>query len=425
MAFTTVVGSSANDATTLTGTAGQDIIAIAAGTSKLNVKALDGVDVVDARNATLTGSFLNGNQGNDELRFLTIASSTALGGQGVDYLEASDVQSSRINGNKGADGLLISGSAGGSINGGQGTDTLDLTGAFVATRALGDNGNDTILVRAGSNLDNTIVNGNAANDTITVQNIASFTNSSNIRGGAGNDVVTAAASATAGVTLNGDAGTDTLTGGAQADTLLGGSENDSLIGGAQTDTLNGGSGSDTLTGGTGIDALTGGAAADTFNADSAAAANRSTIADFTLAQTDVFNIDTSVGTLSGTRFAAANSIQDYANPGQAGAITLAGNTSIFVADGLNLGAAATAANSLTGANLLTAVTAGNANAVNGGGANTRVLFAIDDNAGNAVIYYGDSGNNAGFAAGEITQIAVLTGVAATNLTIANLSNVAI
>ena len=410
MAFTTVVGTAANDATTLTGTAGQDVIAIATGTSKLNVRALDGVDVIDARNSTLTGSFLNGNQGADELRFLTISSSTALGGQGVDYLEAADVQSSRINGNKGADGLLITGSAGGSINGGQGTDTLDLTGSFVSTRALGDNGDDTILVRAGSNIDSTTVNGNAANDTITVQNIATFTNSSNIRGGAGNDVVTAAASATVGVTLSGDAGTDTLTGGAQADTLSGGNDNDSIVGNAQTDTINGGSGNDTMTGGTGNDRLVGGAGADDFVLSGVTAAlnGSDTITDFVVAQADQIDWSANITTLANANVGTAITTATAGALATEGASIAVADNRYYVIDQVANEAAIDSAADIVTALANTGVLDAVDIAAGAGNVAALVITAADDPTTTYIYGYADDGVAAAVQIAEITLLGTVT-----------------
>ncbi len=66
----------------------------------------------------------------------------------------------------------------------------------------------------------------------------------NIYGGAGNDVITLAASADPN-TVDGGAGDDTLTGGAARDVIAGGSGNDRITGGGAGDALDGGAGLDT------------------------------------------------------------------------------------------------------------------------------------------------------------------------------------
>lgn len=90
----------------------------------------------------------------------------------------------------------------------------------------------------------TLVNGNAGNDTIL--------------GGWGNDTLYGGNAAYAnGVTFLND-GNDFLDGGQGSDLLFGGSGNDTLLGGSQNDTLFGGLGNDFLNGGLHDDTLIGG-----------------------------------------------------------------------------------------------------------------------------------------------------------------------
>lgn len=83
------------------------------------------------------------------------------------------------------------------------------------------------------------IDGGAGDDKIT------FTGSSLVHGGDGNDTLDGSA-AGIGITLNGDAG------------------NDSLVGSSSADTINGGAGDDTITGGQGRDVLSGGGGNDEF-----------------------------------------------------------------------------------------------------------------------------------------------------------------
>jgi len=91
-----------------------------------------------------------------------------------------------------------------------------------------------------------------------------LTVASTITGGAGADVLNAAA-AVATVSLSGGAGNDTLTGSStKANTISGGDGDDVIVGGSAADTIDGGAGADMITSGVGLDQVTGGAGNDTF-----------------------------------------------------------------------------------------------------------------------------------------------------------------
>ncbi|MDF9301118.1 DUF4214 domain-containing protein [Tritonibacter mobilis] len=86
-----------------------------------------------------------------------------------------------------------------------------------------------------------------------------------VKGGAGNDVLNAAAAATTGktVTIDGNGGNDTITGSSTlANTLNGGDGNDIITGGSAVDTIDGGAGDDVITSGNGLDMITTGAGND-------------------------------------------------------------------------------------------------------------------------------------------------------------------
>tara|TARA_R100001377_G_scaffold81364_1_gene60823 strand:+ start:1007 stop:3619 length:2613 start_codon:yes stop_codon:yes gene_type:complete len=85
-----------------------------------------------------------------------------------------------------------------------------------------------------------------------------------IKGGAGNDVLNAAASVKL-VTIDGGAGNDTITGSStKVNTLNGGAGDDTIVGGSAADTINGGDGNDTITSGAGLDIVDVGAGNDTY-----------------------------------------------------------------------------------------------------------------------------------------------------------------
>ena len=97
-----------------------------------------------------------------------------------------------------------------------------------------------------------------------------------------------------GVTLQGNAGTNSLTGTAFADVILGGAGNDTLLGNDGSDSLFGEAGSNTLSGGAGDDVLvvasagnilSGGAGADRFELAAGVSAIGNTLTDFSAGDT--------------------------------------------------------------------------------------------------------------------------------------------
>lgn len=91
-----------------------------------------------------------------------------------------------------------------------------------------------------------IIDAGGGDDSVVVLSVDSaFTAGIEVRGGAGNDSLNAAAVATA-LSLSGDAGNDTIIGGGGNDTLSGGDDDDQLQGAAGDDSLDGGSGTDSI-----------------------------------------------------------------------------------------------------------------------------------------------------------------------------------
>jgi uncharacterized repeat protein (TIGR03803 family) len=94
------------------------------------------------------------------------------------------------------------------------------------------------------------VDGNAGNDSITIESTMPATFGVSVQGGPGDD------------TIQGGPGNDTLGGGQGNDFILGGPGDDLIHGGAGDDSIGGGQGNDILYGGPGNDTMTGGAGND-------------------------------------------------------------------------------------------------------------------------------------------------------------------
>lgn len=131
------------------------------------------------------------------------------------------------------------------------------TATLVATSAktVSVSGNNGLnLTNAGNTLIESFdASGVAADSALdTAANLAvtfvsdNVTTAVSIKGGAGNDTLTADAASTKVNTIDGGAGDDTITGGAGADVLMGGAGNDTLDGKAGADKLTGGAGNDTF-----------------------------------------------------------------------------------------------------------------------------------------------------------------------------------
>jgi Ca2+-binding RTX toxin-like protein len=315
LAFTTIPGASATDATSFIGTEGIDILSsidvitafveglgssdtIAASTIGLaGVNALTdwtfrggtGNDTIDLANSLLgntsllseigigsdvVGGLVNGNQGGDTISAGRVfGGARILGGMDIDTISVREVFSSSVNGNKAADTVTVGGLVNGSVFGGQGADTISVGG-------LGGDG-----------IESSLISGDVGSDRITVS--GTLFGSSTIEGGEGNDFINAAGVVPApgnadGLIIIGGLGNDTILGGATDDTVSGDEGDDIIAAGAGDDTVTGGAGADNIvvgggieagnvagldpvaSAGDGIDVVTGGAGADVFWGISAA-----------------------------------------------------------------------------------------------------------------------------------------------------------
>ncbi len=203
-------------------------------------------------------------------------------------------------------------------------------------------------------------------------------------------------------------------------TFMGSAGDDWFTAGAGADIIEGREGDDTIEAGAGIDTLSGNAGADVFRLSSDSSADRDVISDFDDTPTtgDRMNFDSDAATLSGTdNFTSSASLQPHMISGD---LTISTVTEVVVVRS-GIVANFTDANSLNGANLLTAI----------GGVITypaqdgQFLFAVADVAGNVGVYFGDAGSNdATIAATELSLVAVLQGssINIADLAYSNFSN---
>ncbi|MCQ1766605.1 VCBS domain-containing protein [Neorhizobium galegae] len=202
----------------------------------------DGANVIKG---VMGGDTLDGGAGNDT--FVLGADVTGSGTRDIQLGDGS-LRAVDITGLAGTGDRVI---------GGTGSDTIilerDGKSGFVADytmapgylsgveKIVGTDGNDVILLAAGSTADG---------GPITIE------------GGEGNDVLGGSNSADI---LSGGNGNDLISGLGGNDILEGGAGSDEIWGGAGNDQINGGSGIDNITGGLGDDAIDGGIGGDTFN----------------------------------------------------------------------------------------------------------------------------------------------------------------
>ncbi|NYZ13126.1 hypothetical protein HL658_11220 [Azospirillum sp. RWY-5-1] len=258
----TITGTAGDD--TLTGTSGNDIL-----------YGLEGND-------TLTGGAgadeLYGGDGDDRLN-IDAADTVVDGGAGFDTvyirgttgatLDMAAANVERVYGGAGGDVITAAGMAQGvTVTGGNGDDQI--TGSDFADYLSGGNGNDTLSGGAGND---TLVGGagtdalygGEGNDRLVVDDVDTV-----IDGGAGFDTVTVRTSASFAIAMAA-AGVEVVNSGSGADLIDGSGFTTSVTisGGAGDDTLIGGSGNDTLTGGAGADSLYGGDGDDRLIVDGA------------------------------------------------------------------------------------------------------------------------------------------------------------
>lgn len=325
MAFTTIQGSGATDATSFVGTAGVDSLLVlnpttttaasggnyveaqaSADTITLNsfttavtggttVFGGQGADTINAAGNTIVSGLVNGNKDADVIGGATTSFNQVevYGGQGADNIQALNLTGGFINGNKNADTITTAaaGTVSGAIYGGQGVDNITVNGALVGATVRGDNDTDVITIStgAGQSVSASVINGNKGADQITwnMTGAGNQTNST-VYGGAGNDTLNSLGTAAEEITLSGDLGNDTIT-------LAANGQNDTVDGGAGTDTITTNTGTNRIIGGTGADVFTdNGTDADVYvqgGSDSNAATANTKVAGANTAAGNAITID--------------------------------------------------------------------------------------------------------------------------------------
>lgn len=362
LAFSTVQGSGASDATSYVGSSAQDAIVIvdSAGSyflggqqsadtltfstsaNPLYSRVVDGTTAKGGQGAdtfafssaaatTYTNAFFNGNADVDTFTFgagaatESLIASTIQGGNGVDTFTDGQVlglASARLNGNKANDVINLDGViATSNIFGGQGNDAITLSGATTSTLISGDLDNDTITVDAAVSLDG-----------------------SSVMGGQGIDRLLLNAAGVAGTTVfvNGNEGTDTIQG-----TLAG---NASLFGGSGVDTIVANGAATTIVGGTGLDIITAGGGADRIYYTATGQGESGTAANSTTAQVG----DTITGFTTGTDFVGFDT-SELLTGSSATAAAVAQNTWNLNNTGVAVVTGAAAATDTTAALLLVSI----------------------------------------------------------------------
>jgi Ca2+-binding RTX toxin-like protein len=277
------------------------------------------------------------------------------------------------------DNILIGNGAANTISGGAGKDTLD--GGAGADKLDGGSGDDSYVVDNSGDTITELAGG--GRDLVTVKGLSSYSLSSEVE-----DLVFSGATAFTG---NGNVLANRLTGGSGADVLNGLAGNDTLTGNAGNDKLLGGDGDDQLTGGDGADTLTGGTGADTFVLSSKVGVD--TVTDF-VSSTDKLALNQSLFGIGDDL--AINNAGVQAGPGgfnaDAELVILTQNVAT-----LNATTAAAAIGSANGAYA----------------AGDKVLFALHSGSNTTLYLFTSNGADATVSAGELTQLATLTGTAST------------
>jgi Ca2+-binding RTX toxin-like protein len=278
------------------------------------------------------------------------------------------------------------------LAGGDGADTLDGGGGDDVL--VGGIGNDSYIVD--SLLDVLVETPTLAGAIDLVRAGVSWTLGANLE-----DLILTGAATTTGRgnalanRITGNDAANTLSGEGGNDVLRGAVGGDSLNGGAGSDTLSGGEGADTLVGGEAADSLAGGNAADFFVFDNAGGAD--TVADF------VTGIDRVVLGLAGLGpIGDGDTLVEgallRASPGGWGA---ANEFVVFTTNLVTLNAFSA---TLVIGSATAPVTAGQ-----------RKVFVVDNGASTAVFRFTSADGDAVVTAAELTQLALLSGTAATAL----------
>lgn len=263
----TLLGGSGNDV--ITGGRGNDVARLGSGDDTFVWNPGDGSDVVEGQDGVDTLAFNGANvsekvditSNHGRVSFARDVGNVTMDLNGIEHIDFTALG--------GADNITVG----------------DLTGTDVTQVAIDLAGTPGSGVGDGA-ADSVTVNGTAANDTVQVTGTGGSVSVAGlpatitlagaegvndglvVKGGAGNDVISAAnlAAGSVQLTIDGGAGNDAITGSAGADILIGGDGNDTVTGGAGNDVASLGNGNDTFVWnpGDGSDVVDGQAGTDTL-----------------------------------------------------------------------------------------------------------------------------------------------------------------
>jgi Ca2+-binding RTX toxin-like protein len=344
---------------TLTGGDGNDTINGLAGADSMSGGLGNDTYVVDVAGDTVTE---DADAGTDLVQVAyTIAGLTYTLGANVENATVTGTVITHLTGNA-LDNILTGNGVANKLDGGLGNDKL-----------IGGAGNDTLIGGAG----NDVFVVDVATDVVT-----------ELDGGGTDRVETALTSYTLGAFV------ENLTFTGAAATGTGNALANELRGGTGADKLSGAAGSDTLIGGGGNDSLTGGADADSFVFSSLTGVD--TVTDF-VSGTDKISISQAILALGDGDLV----VEDAATRDGAGSFSADAELVVFTAN----------AGGTTAATAAAAIGSASGNYTLG----QQALFVVDNGVNSYVYLFKSSGTDAAVSAAELTQIAILTGNAATTV----------
>jgi Ca2+-binding RTX toxin-like protein len=350
-------------ADTLTGTDDNDIINGLGGIDSMSGGAGDDTYVVDVAGDVVTEL---ADEGTDLVQVAFTAAGSYTLGANVENGTVTGTLASSIVGND-LGNILTGNAVANKLTGGLGNDTL--IGGAGNDSLIGGDGDDVYVVDVTGDVVTELLNGGTDLVQTTVATYTLAANVENLR-----------YTGSAAFTGTGNALDNHITGGAGADKLNGGIGNDTLVGGLGNDNLTGGVGNDifVLNSATGVDTITDFANSVVKGFDKLAISQMA----LTIGNGDA-QVDSGVVRAAPGGFAA-----------DAELVIFSANTG---------GATAAAA----------AAVIGSANS--GFTLGQQTLFVVDNNSSSYVYLFKSSGTDALVSAGELTQIAIITGNPATTL----------
>ncbi|XGA69590.1 hypothetical protein M5524_11035 [Duganella sp. BuS-21] len=350
-------------ADTLTGTDGNDLINGLGGIDVMSGGKGDDTYVVDVAGDVVTEL---ADEGTDLVQVAYTAAGSYTLGANVENGTVTGTLAISIVGNA-RDNVLTGNAAANKLTGNAGDDTL-ISGGGNDT-LIGGDGDDVYVIAVGGHTVTEALNGGTDVVRTVITNYALATNVENL-----------------------------IYTGTAAFTAVGNLQDNDIRGGIGNDKLDGAGGNDTLTGGLGNDNLTGGAGNDTFVLNSTTGVD--TIADFANSVAKGFD-----------QLATSQAVLAIGN----GDTVIDGGVLRAAAGGFAADAELVIFSANTGGTTVAAAAAVIGSATSGFTLGQQTLFVVDNNSASYVYLFKSSGTDALVSAGELTQIAILTGNPATTL----------